>query len=101
MLPLILLHHTHSLENVTKIYSKIVTIILLCPDTDVLSDGECFVEHVSCGGDETFVGCPGCHQGGSSRVVSAGLLDRDLALLEGEPQVTPAIDGLDERRMIF
>lgn len=60
VLPLILLHHTHSLENVTKIYSKIVTIILLCPDTDVLSDGECFVEHVSCGGDETFVGCPGC-----------------------------------------
>ena len=34
-----------------------MTIILLCPDTEVLTDGGCFVEDVSCGENETFVGC--------------------------------------------
>ena len=80
-----------------------MTIILLCPDTDVLSDGGCFVEDVSCGGDETFVAmwCVVCHQGELKGCVSWPALDRDLALITGELQVTPAIDGLDGRRRIF
>ena len=49
--------------------------------------------------------CPGCgvvcHQGELKGCVSWPALDRDLGLITREPQVTPAIDGLDGRRRIF
>ena len=47
--------------------------------------------------------CPGCGvwcvtKGELKGCVSWPALDRDLALITGELQVTPAIDGLDGRR---